>query len=135
MTWDIYALKGARFRQLDEIPEGFTPPVLGSPEDVVTRIQAAAPQVQVVDAAWLKLEAPDYSVDIAIGKSHEVHDITFYVNSGDGAVAIIQHVCSALGITAFDTDSGEQLTDDTRRATPSPDDEPEVGRRWWQRRG
>jgi hypothetical protein len=139
MTWDVYAVRApVGVRRLEDLPAGFTPPPLGSVTDVVATFREAAPEVDAADPAWLRLVGPDHDVDVALGKALHVRDVTFYVNGGDGSVAVILDVSRRLGVTAFDTESGERLTPESKPPTPAPlaDDElaAERKRHWWQRR-
>jgi hypothetical protein len=74
---------------------------------------------------------------VALGKGIRVHDVTFYIGGGDGAVPVVLEVCRSLAITAFDTDTGEVLTASSRppAAAPPEDDEDEDDeeRPWWRR--
>jgi hypothetical protein len=138
MTWDVYALRAPRgARSVDQIPEGYSGPAIGDPEQVVEVIRGVAPHLDASDPRWLRLEGPDHRIEVALGKGIRVHDVTFYIGAGDGAVPIVLEVCRSLAITAFDTDTGEVLTASSRPPADTPpeeDEDEDVGDRpWWRR--
>ena len=135
MTWDVYALRAPRgARSVEQIPDGYTGPAIGDPDDVVAAVRAVAPHLDTSDPRWLRLTAPDHQIEIALGKGIRVHDVTFYIGGGEGAVPVVLDVCRSLGITPFDTETGEVLT----TASQPPADEPAAAvhdddRPWWRR--
>lgn len=136
MSWAIYAMRtpgGAR--RLDDIPDEYAPPPLGTADRVVELIREAAPQLDSTDPKWLRLTGDDHSVEVTLGKGVQVHDITFYINGGDRAVAVVLEVSRHLGVMPYDTESGEMLTEDSHPPVPPPRDDDELPKRhWWQRR-
>lgn len=135
MTWDVYALRAPRgARSVEQFPDGYTGPDIGDPDDVVQTVRGVAPHVDATDPRWLRIEGPDHLIEVALGKGIRVHDLSFYLGPGEGAVRIVLDVCRSLGITAFDTETGEVLTEASRPPADVPadaDDEP--GRPWWKR--
>ena len=136
MTWDVYALRAPRgARSVEQIPDGYTGPPVGDPDDVVAAVRGVAPHVDTSDPRWLRAEGADHNVEIALGKGIRVQDLTFYITGdGEGSVPIVLGVCRELGITPFDTDTGEVLTSESRPpvAAPPGEDEDEP-RPWWRR--
>ena len=141
MTWDVYALRAPRgARSVEQIPDGYTGPDVGEPDDVVEAVRRAAPHVDAEDPRWLRLEGPDHQIEVALGKDVRVHDLTFYIGrgggaaAGEGAVPIVLDVCRELGITPFDTETGEVLTAESRPPVDEPpDDDADQDRPWWRR--
>jgi hypothetical protein len=137
MSWAVYAMTApASTRRLEDMPESYKPPALGTADDVVERIRTAMPDADTSDPRWLKLNGPDHSVEVTVGKGVQVHDVTFYIHNGPAAVGVVLEVCRALGVTAFDTESGELLTPASKPPEPPPLDEDELPKRkWWRRKG
>jgi hypothetical protein len=84
----------------------------------------------------LLLDAADHSVEISLGKFDQVHSVTFYINRGPGAVALVLELSRRLGVTPYDTETGERLTVGSEPPAAPPPDQEERGtekRRWWQR--
>jgi hypothetical protein len=136
MTWDVYALRAPRgARSVEQIPDGYTGPAIGDPDDVVAAVRAVAPHLDTSDPRWLRLTGPDHQVEIALGKGIRVHDVTFYIGGGEGAVPVVLDVCRALAITPFDTETGEVLTTASRPPADGPTgpDEDDDDRPWWRR--
>ena len=139
MTWDVYAVRAPMsVRALEDLPAGFRPAPIGSAEEIITAVREAVPWIDTTDPAWLRLAGDDHDVEIPLGKAHQVRDVTFYVNGGAGSVGVILQVCRQLGVTAFDTESGERLTPQSTPPLPAPPGEDELAserrRHWWQRR-
>lgn len=135
MTWDVYALRAPRgARSVEQIPDDYAGPPVGEPDDVVEAVRRVAPHVDASDPRWLRVDGPDHQVEIALGKGVRVQDLSFYISGGDGAVGVVLGVCRELGITAFDTETGEVLRADARPPAdaPPPDDD-EDDRPWWRR--
>jgi hypothetical protein len=136
MTWDVYALRAPRgARSVEQIPDGYTGPPIGEPDDVVEAVRRVAPHLDTSDPRWLRLEGPDHQVEIALGKGIRVQDLSFYIGGGEGAVGVVLDVCRELGITPFDTETGEVLTSASQppAAAPPEDDDDEDDRPWWRR--
>jgi hypothetical protein len=136
MTWDVYAVRARGARTVEDLPEGYALPDIGDPDDVVRTVRRLVPHVDARDPRWLRIEGPDHQIEISLGKDIRVHDVTFYIARGDAAVPLVLEVCQSLGITPFDTDTGQLLTSSSRppaAAPPDDDDEDEDERPWWRR--
>jgi hypothetical protein len=136
MTWDVYALRPPRgARSVEQIPDGYTGPDIGDPDDVVAKIRAAAPHLDASDPRWLRLDGPDHHIEIALGKGIRVHDVTFYISGGDGAVGVVLDVCRSVGVVPFDTETGAVLNADSQPPadTPPDDDDEDDAVPWWRR--
>jgi hypothetical protein len=135
MTWDVYAVRALGARTVEELPEGYAGPDIGDPDDVLRTVRRLAPHVDATDPRWLRIEGPDHQIEVALGKDIRVHDVTFYIGRGDGAVPIVLEVCRSLGITPFDTDTGEVLTTSSRPPADAPlgPDDDDDERPWWRK--
>lgn len=134
MTWDVYALRAPRgARSVEQIPDGYTGPAIGDPDDVLEAVRRAAPHLDATDPRWLVVAGPDHRLEVALGKDIRVHDLTFYIEQGEGSVPIVLDVCRSLGITPFDTETGEVLTVDSRAPEPEPAGPDDEDRPWWRR--
>ncbi len=136
MRWDVYAFRAPTgTRRLDDIPQGYRPPSVGSTADVIDVVRQVRPDVDATDSTWLVLQGEDHSIEVALGKGVQVHDVTFYVRGGHGAVAVILDVCRRLGVTPYETESGEVLHGDSQPGAPrtAESDGGEAKRHWWHR--
>ncbi|HEU4948080.1 MAG TPA: hypothetical protein VFT31_13085 [Kribbella sp.] len=136
MSWAIYAMRGpGGVRRLEDIPDGYAPPSLGTPDEVVAKVREVVPDVDATKRYWLQLKGPDHDVEMSIGKSVQVHDVTFYINDGPRSIPLVMEISSRLGVTPYDTESGTFLTEESAPPVPPPLDEDELkdGRSWWQR--
>jgi hypothetical protein len=136
MTWDVYALRAPRgARSVEQFPAAYTPPPIGDPDDVVAAVREVAPHLDTSDPRWLRLDGPDHQIEIALGKGIRVQDMTFYILGGDGAVRVVLDVCRSLGITPYDTETGEVLNSESTPPsnTPPPEDDEDEPRPWWKK--
>ncbi len=135
MTWDVYALRPPRgARSVDQIPDGYSAPAIGTAEEVVEAVREVAPHVDAQARGWLRLDGPDHQIEVALGKDVRVHDVTFYIGGGEGAVAVVLDVCRSLRIVPFDTETGGVLTPDSQRVVDAPpEDDDGDDRPWWRR--
>ncbi len=132
MTWDVYAVRtGGGIRRLEDLPQGYSLPVVGTADEVVAAVREVAPYADTTDPSWLVVAGADHTVEISLGKASQVHDVTFYVSEGEGAVGVILDVCRRLRVTPYDTETGEILTLGSRPPGPPPPDDEDGGRRWW----
>ncbi|GAB2569204.1 hypothetical protein [Kribbella endophytica] len=136
MSWAIYALRGpGGVRRLDELPEDYAPPSLGTADEVVEIVRAVAPGVDASKRSWLVLQGDDHDVELTIGKGVDVRDITFYLNDGARSIPLVMEISRRLGVTAYDTESGDFLTEESRPPVPPPLTEEEIKAnkpKWWK---
>ena len=134
--WAVYALTSpGGIRRLDDLPDGYTPPSLGTATDVVERIRTAAPELDAANPRWLRITRPDHTVEITVGKGVEVRDVTFYLSGPGAAVTVALDIAKALGVTPYDTESGEILTPASQPPVPPPLEPDELPKRkWWRRK-
>lgn len=129
MTWAVYAMTAPPgVRRLDDVPDGYTPPPIGTAEEVLERIRAAAPDADTSDPRWVKVGG----VEVTVGKGVQVRDLSFYLADATG-VPVVLDLARALGVTAYDTESGDQLTPASKPPVPPPLDPDELPKRkWWK---
>ena len=136
MSWAIYALRGpGGVRRLDELPEDYAPPSLGTADEVVEIVRQVAPGVDASKRSWLVLKGDDHDVELTIGKGVDVRDLTFYLNDGARSVPLVMEISRRLGVTAYDTESGDFLTEESRPPVPPPLTEEEIKAnkpKWWK---
>lgn len=136
MSWAIYAMRGpGGVRRLDEIPEGYQPPSLGSADEVVEIVREVAPGVDATKKSWMLLRSDEYDVEMSIGKGVDVHDVTFYLNDGARSIPVVMEISRRLGATPYDTESGDFLTEESRPPVPPPLTEEEIKAnkpKWWK---
>ncbi|TDU88796.1 hypothetical protein EV138_2345 [Kribbella voronezhensis] len=136
MSWAIYAMRGpGGVRRLEDIPEGYEPPSLGTADEVVAVVREVAPDVDASKRSWLRLKSDEYDVELTIGKGVDVRDLTFYLNDGPRSIPLVMEISSRLGVTAYDTESGNFLTEESKPPVPPPLTEDEIKAnkpKWWK---
>lgn len=110
MSWDVFAMKlPESIRSVDEIPDDFLPPPIGRRADLIARILEVAPFADFSDPTWGQLDAPGFSIEVALGDDEVVHGIAFFVRGGDTAAGCLVAILDHLGLRAIETGFGEIL--------------------------
>ena len=102
---------------------------------MVEAVREVAPGVDASKRSWLLLKSDDYDVEMTIGKGVEVRDITFYINDGPRSIPLVMEISSRLGVTPYDTESGNFLTEESKPPVPPPLTEEEIKAnkpKWWK---
>ena len=135
MSWAIYAMRGpGGVRRLEDIPDGYEPPSLGTAEAVVKLVQEVAPGADTSKRSWLLLRSDEHDVELTIGKGVEVRDVTFYID-GPRSIPLVLEISRKLGVTPYDTESGNFLTEESKPPVPPPLTEEEIKAnkpKWWK---
>ena len=135
MSWAIYAMRGpGGVRRLEDIPDGYEPPSLGTADDVVKLVREVVPDADTSNRSWLVLRSDEYDVEMTIGKGVAVHDVTYYID-GPRSIPLVMEISNRLGVTAYDTESGDFLTEESKPPVPPPLTEEEIkdGKpKWWK---
>jgi hypothetical protein len=112
MSWDLlvfHAPEGAT--AVDEIPNDFDPPTLGSGADVRQRLLDRLPELDLSDSAWGLLSGPTWSIEVNIGSEDPVGSIMLHVRGGgDDVLPVIALIGEALGARVLDMSTGNFLT-------------------------
>ncbi|MBB6566731.1 hypothetical protein [Kribbella sandramycini] len=122
-------------RRLEDMPDGYEPPSVGRSGEVVDVVREVVPGVDVSKPSWLVLRSDEFDVEMTIGKGIEVRDITFYLNDGARSIPIVMEISRRLGVTPYDTESGDFLTEESRPPVPPPltPDEIRANKpKWWK---
>ena len=117
------------------MPVDYEPPAVGTATDVVAKVREVVPDVDTSKPSWLALRSPEYDVEMTIGKGVEVRDITFYLNDGPRSIPIVMEISRRLGVTPYDTESGNFLTEESRPPVPPPMEPDEIKMNkpnWWK---
>ena len=117
------------------MPDGYEPPSVGMATEVIEVVREVVPDLDVTKPSWLTLRSADYDVEMTIGKGVQVRDITFYLNDGPRSIPIVMEISRRLGVTPYDTESGNFLTEESRPPVPPPltDDEIKANKpKWWK---
>ncbi|BAU86009.1 hypothetical protein SLA_5127 [Streptomyces laurentii] len=108
MSWDVLLFRlPAGITSSEDIPADYTPPPLGTPQDVGAAVRAAVPGVDLSDPAWGELVGPSWSMELNIGDADAVHSVMLHIRgSGDDVLAVVFRIADALGCRALDLSSG-----------------------------
>ena len=105
MSWDLYVMKvPPSIEMVDDLPADFIPPPILSHADLVSAISRIAPAADFTDPAWGRIDGPDYSIEVNVGREDPVTSFAFHVR-GDGAAAtdVVADIIEGLGVKAIDS--------------------------------
>jgi hypothetical protein len=112
MSWDIFVQDiPAGVTSVREIPDDFEPGSLGPRAEIFEGIRTALPFADYSDGSWIRVDLPEVSMEISLGKDDPVQGFTFHVRGGYLAAAAIADVLRQLGVRAFDPEADNGLFD------------------------
>lgn len=107
MSWDVLLIDvPEEIRAVAEIPRDFDS-ALGPRADVLTRLRALLPGIDLTDESWGILDGPGFSIEFSIGPKDPVDCIMLHVRGGDGALDPIRHLCQSTAWRALDASDSE----------------------------
>ena len=108
MSWDIFVQDlPADATTLDDIPHDFAPQPLGLRAEIIATILAVVPYANFTDPTWGMIDAPEFSVEVNLGRDELVDAFALHVRGGSAAVACVVAILDALGARALDAESGD----------------------------
>ena len=123
MSWDVLLMNiSESVARIEDLPQDFKN-VLGSRADMLARLVALVPNLDLSDPSWGQLDHPSFSVEFNLGNEDPIDTVMLHVRGGDEAVQLIQTICEASGWRAYDTSTGELM---------DFEDEPARGIRAWR---
>jgi hypothetical protein len=104
-----------------DIPDDFEPGPIGSWEEVVAALVAAAP-IQWDGPQWGRIEGESYSIEISLRPEDPVMGFAFFARGTDlrGVDLIVADVLTALGIRALDPRRDKVIVDADTLLRPDP---------------
>lgn len=114
MSWDVFLFDApVHAKSVDEIPQHFDPPPLGTGTDVRQRLHENLRDLDLSDPAWGRLVGPTWSIELNIGTDDPIDSIMLHVRGdGDEVLAVIAQIVGSVGGRALDISTGEFLTGD-----------------------
>lgn len=112
MSRDVFAFVAPPgLARMEDLPENYRMPSMGSRDEVIGTIRRLAPQVDESDPTWLVVQGPDYLLDVSLGSEPDIESFMFFVRAGANWARLLLAIAGALGATLFDTSSGAFLTE------------------------
>jgi hypothetical protein len=105
-----------------DIPDDFLPGPIGSWEEVVAALLAAAP-IDWNGPEWGRIEGERYSIEVSLGTDDPVMGFAFHARGSDlrGVDLIVADVLMALGIRALDPRRDKVIVDADTLLRPDPE--------------
>src|SRR5688572_30723640 len=107
-SWDIFVQHlPMEARSVSDIPDDYVGEALGERDDVVSRLRSRFPDLDASDRDWLRLERPEYAIDITMSGADSITGMTLHVRGSDHAVDAVAQMIDAFGARGLDSWTGE----------------------------
>ncbi|MEU4199116.1 hypothetical protein AB0F64_04055 [Streptomyces sp. NPDC026294] len=114
MSWDVLIMRfPPEAKAIDEIPEDWEPPSLGTGRGVRAVLAEMLPGIEYSEIGWGDYEGPGFSISTPVSEADDapVAGVSLFIHGGSEAAAHAAiAVADALKARAFDTGSGDFLT-------------------------
>jgi len=112
VSWDIFVQHlPADATSLDEIPDDFSPPPIGSRENVICQILSAIPSADFSDPAWGLIDGPTFSIEVSLGRE-QLNGFALHVRGDDSVVPVVAKILAATGLRGIDRGTGEIFSEE-----------------------
>ena len=110
MTWDVLLQRVPEgLASLDDMPDHFRPPSLGSAQEVAERLRAALPGVDFSDPVRGKLRGEGFEIELEVGADEACRSVMLHVRGGDEALEAVRRAAEALDAAAIDCGEGTRI--------------------------
>ena len=98
----------ADYRTIEDIPDDFSSPPLGSRTDLIESITKALPEVDFSDPSWGLIDGEECSIEVSLSRKELVNSIGLHVRgSGDEPINLISRLLNAVDARAIDIQAGD----------------------------
>jgi len=107
MSWDVLIQDFGDYKQIQEIPNDFQPKSIGNRNDIITKIKATFPEVNITNPSWLVLENDKFSIEFNIGNEDIVDSIMLHIRGDESVINVVLELLTNLNVRAVDTTTGK----------------------------
>ncbi|KNY25862.1 hypothetical protein [Pseudobacteroides cellulosolvens] len=108
MSWGIVLVKVPdEVRTLSELPKDYSPPPLGTLNDILEMLKELLPDVDFSNPSWGILGTEKGSIEFSIGDKDPVESIVLYIRGE--VIDIICKLCKETSWQAFDSLTGYRM--------------------------
>jgi hypothetical protein len=119
VSWDVFIMQfPPEAGAIDEIPDDWDPPSLGTGRDVRGVLAKVLPGIEYSSNGWGDYEGPDFSISTPVNEADDspVTGVSLFIHGDSEAAAPAALAdADALKARAFETGSGDFLTADSAR--------------------
>lgn len=90
----------ANIQSLEDIPDDFTPGIIGSRSDIIREIVKVAPSADFSDPSWGMIDGPDFWIEVSM-RAEQVQCCHFILRGSDKAVGVVADIIQRLGLPAL----------------------------------
>ena len=110
MGWDMLVMKLDRpIGSTDDWPDDYSPPAIGSADEVRNAISGSFPQTDWSDPLWGICDAEGFALEFSLGEAQPVDSFAVHVHGSGDPVRPLLGMCAAQGWTALDVQTTELL--------------------------
>ncbi|MFG2112686.1 hypothetical protein ACGFRB_08615 [Streptomyces sp. NPDC048718] len=111
MSWEVLLFRmPANITSAKDLPVDYSPPLLGTPDEVAAAVRRAVPEIGLSDCSWGELLGPTWSMDISINTEEPEYSLMLHIREfGDDVLPFIFRIADALDCRALDLSSGDLL--------------------------
>ncbi|MYQ96769.1 hypothetical protein GTY20_38880 [Streptomyces sp. SID4946] len=120
MSWDVFIMRfPSEAGAIDEIPDDWDPPSLGTGRDVRGVLAKVLPDIEYAPNGWGDYEGPGFSISTPVNEADDVPvaGVSLFIHGdSEAAVPAALAVADALKARAFETGAGDFLAADSARS-------------------
>lgn len=110
MSWDLFVMDLPQdLKTADALPPNWVPSPLPSREQIVHAILDIDPLADASDPSWVRVNGPDFSVEINISDKVPLTEFACHTRGADPAVGFIATLLDRLNLRALDASSESGL--------------------------
>jgi hypothetical protein len=118
VSWDISIQDmPADVQSVSDIANDYRPGLLGTRDEVISRIQQVLPDVDFTDRPWGMLDGSGFSIEFNMGKEKVCNGFMLHVRGGGSAIATIEPLLKHLRLRGIDCQTGDFFTADAGQAS------------------
>jgi hypothetical protein len=114
VSWDLFIYNFPKEAiTCRSIPKDWDPPVIGTRENIITRIKHCCPEADFPNPSWDMIDGPGFSIEVNLGDGYGptnlIKSFALHVRGGDTAAFIIIEMLKYLDLRALDSTMGDFL--------------------------
>jgi len=90
---------------VEALPRDWAPGPIPPREEIVRIIRDILPTADVSDPSWVRVDGPDFSVEVSLGDQVPLTTFACHIRGGDAAIGFVAELLDALQLRAFDPGS------------------------------
>lgn len=98
-------------QSVEAVPGDWVPGPIPPREEIIRIIRGMLPTADASDPSWVRVDGPDFSVEVSLGDQVPLTTFACHIRGGDGAIGFVADLLDALKLRAFDPGSDTGIFD------------------------